>query len=86
MRRMSAAAAYPTCHLGSVPGPERAGACNRISVWICEYPYRTMRSKGPSSDCGECPVWQAMERARGHEVPASPQDESQSEFVHLQVH
>ena len=33
-------------------------------VWICEYPYRTMRTTGPSSDCGDCPVWQAMVRRR----------------------
>jgi len=35
-----------------------------MAVWICEYPYRTMRMAGPSSECGDCPVWRAMELRR----------------------
>ena len=33
-------------------------------VWICEYPYRTIRVEGPSEDCADCPVWRQMQRLR----------------------
>jgi hypothetical protein len=52
---------FPACHLAHVAGPERRSS---TAIWICEYPYRTMRATGPSSDCGDCPVWQAMQRRR----------------------
>ena len=42
------------------PKGHRAGQ----AVWICEYPYRTMRLEGPSSDCHRCPVWREIEAAR----------------------
>jgi hypothetical protein len=42
------------------PKGHRAGQ----AVWICEYPYRTMRLEGPSSDCHGCPVWREIEAAR----------------------
>jgi hypothetical protein len=60
MRRMSPRTA--ACHLAYVPGPRMGGSPS--AVWICEYPYRTMRSSGPSSDCADCPIWQQMERQR----------------------
>lgn len=44
------------CHLGHAHG--------RTAVWICEYPYPTMRQEGPSSDCAGCPVWAELERSR----------------------
>jgi hypothetical protein len=52
------------CHLAQVGGV--AGRLGRRSaaVWICDYPYPTMRLNGPSSDCSDCPVWRDMERAR----------------------
>jgi hypothetical protein len=34
------------------------------SVWICEYPYPTMRLSGPSAECGDCPVWAEIQHAR----------------------
>jgi hypothetical protein len=52
---------FPACHLAHIAGPERHSS---TAIWICEYPYRTMRATGPSSDCGDCPVWQAMVRRR----------------------
>ena len=52
---------FPACHLAHVAGPERQSS---TAIWICEYPYRTMRASGPSSDCGDCPIWQAMVRRR----------------------
>lgn len=27
-----------------------------MMMWICEYPYRTMRLTGPNDDCEDCPV------------------------------
>jgi hypothetical protein len=52
---------HPVCHMGHVPGP---AAGHATAVWICEYPYRTMRLAGPSADCGDCPVWRELEDAR----------------------
>ena len=42
----------------------RGGHTRSTAVWICEYPYRTMRMEGPSSDCSDCPVWFEMQRSR----------------------
>jgi hypothetical protein len=53
---------FPDCHLAHVANPQRRSSA---AIWICEYPYRTMRATGPSSECGECPVWQALLRRRG---------------------
>lgn len=39
------------CHWDYVCGPNRGGAAPRTMVWICEYPYRTVRLDGPCDDC-----------------------------------
>ena len=41
------------CHWDYVSGPNRGSAAPRTMVWICEYPYRTVRLDGPCEDC-EC--------------------------------
>ena len=57
----------PPCHLAHLPGPR--GQATHTAVWICEYPYPTMRSSGPSAECGDCPVWRAIEaRTRASEL------------------
>lgn len=62
--RSTSIVSRPRCHMGHTashgPKGHRAGP----SVWICEYPYRTMRLEGPSSDCNGCPVWREIEAAR----------------------
>ena len=50
----------PLCHMAHIPN---AGA-GRAAVWICEYPYRTMKVGGPSSECGDCPVWDVLQHGR----------------------
>ncbi len=55
---------YPRCHLGHVNRKDSEGHTRSTAVWICEYPYRTMRMEGPSSDCSDCPVWFEMQRSR----------------------
>jgi len=46
-----APAAY-TCHWDYVQGPARNGKSGRTMMWICEYPYRTIREAGPcDTDC-----------------------------------
>jgi hypothetical protein len=35
-----------------------------MAVWICEYPYRTMRAAGPGEECDGCPIWEALRRHR----------------------
>jgi hypothetical protein len=63
MSRLSAPA-YPQCHPGQVSGPDPSGRAALTAVWICEYPYRTIRVVGPSEDCADCPVWRNMQRMR----------------------
>ena len=48
----------PSCHPGQIPCGEGG---RTAAVWICEYPYRTIRQEGPSSDCAGCPVWEERE-------------------------
>ena len=55
---------YSQCHAGQVSRPGPSGEPIETAVWICEYPYRTMRTTGPSSDCSDCPVWCDMQRNR----------------------
>ena len=51
------------CHWGRVKGPSRAGHTTWTMVWICEYPYRTVRLSGPNpEDCEGCRA--AIENAR----------------------
>ena len=46
-----APAAY-ACHWEYVQGPAQNGKTVRTMMWICEYPYRTIRAKGPcDADC-----------------------------------
>jgi len=61
--RTAIAARIPQCHMSHVSGV--AGRLGRpaTAVWICQYPYPTMRLQGPSSECDDCPVWQEMQRA-----------------------
>ena len=54
--------AYPTCHLTYLPGAARSAA--PTAVWVCQYPYRTLRLEGPSTECEDCPVWRERQRAR----------------------
>lgn len=35
-------------------------------VWICEYPYRTVRLTGPGAECADCPFRPSAE------APAEP--------------
>ncbi|HYN06112.1 MAG TPA: hypothetical protein VES67_01860 [Vicinamibacterales bacterium] len=39
-----------TCHWSHIEGPAHHGRPSRTLVWICEHPYRTMRTK-PCEDC-----------------------------------
>ena len=54
--------AFPPCHLIYLPG--RVRSARPTAVWVCQYPYRTMRLEGPSEECEDCPVWRERERAR----------------------
>jgi hypothetical protein len=55
-------ASQPTCHLTYLPGSDRKA--QPTAVWVCEYPYRTLRLDGPSVECEDCPVWRERQRAR----------------------
>ncbi len=47
------------CHAGRISAPGRPSAA-RTPVWVCEYPYRSIRATGPSADCEGCPVWSQL--------------------------
>jgi hypothetical protein len=57
---------HPICHLSHIAGPASG---SRTAVWVCEYPYRTIRMAGPSIECGDCPVWQELLRTRADRQP-----------------
>ena len=52
---------HPICHLSHIAGP---AAGSRTAVWLCEYPYRTIRAAGPTIECADCPVWRDLVKAR----------------------
>lgn len=62
---------FATCHLAFVGGSTGHLRRAQTAVWICEYPYPTMRHTGPSSECSDCPVWQELQAARGPAPTAS---------------
>ena len=41
------------CRWAYVPGPHRRGRPTQTMVWICAYPFSTVRIGGP---CEECPA------------------------------
>ncbi len=54
MPRVAALPRTRTCHWGTVEGPRRNGRRKYARVWICEYPYRTIRLDGPDPECDGC--------------------------------
>jgi hypothetical protein len=46
-----------TCHWSHIEGPAHQGRPSRTLVWICEHPYRTIRTK-PCEDCPAAKVRQ----------------------------
>ena len=54
--------AHPPCHLTYLPSGARSAGLT--AVWVCQYPYRTLRLEGPSAECEDCPVWRERQRAR----------------------
>ncbi len=54
--------APPACHMTYLPGSNRRDL--PTAVWVCEYPYRTLRLDGPSRECEDCPVWRERQRAK----------------------
>jgi hypothetical protein len=68
------APATRACRWEEIQGGRVKGRVTSTKIWICEYPYRTMRRNGPSEDCTDCPVYHALqqekERARQEEIEA----------------
>jgi hypothetical protein len=54
MSKPSPARRY-TCHWGLIDGPTHEGRTRRTLMWVCEYPYRTLRTSGPDENCEGCP-------------------------------
>jgi hypothetical protein len=51
-----------TCQWTPIDGVRVGGRATSSHVWICQYPYPTMRSEGPGPDCAGCPIWEARHR------------------------
>jgi len=72
----TACTATRTCRWEEIQGGRVKGRVVSTKIWICEYPYRTMRRSGPGEECSDCPVYQAQrqekERARQEEDAAHP--------------
>ena len=62
------------CHWGDIPRPRAAGRSLTTRVWICEYPYRTVRDHGPDGDCDGCPLLSRMAEQRAA-IPARVADQ-----------
>ena len=54
MPRLPGPRSRHACHWGHIDGPRLNGHATRTRVWICEYPYRTIRASGPDADCEGC--------------------------------
>ncbi len=67
---------YWTCHWSLLTGP--AGA--RTVVWICEYPYRTIRTT-PCEDCPGC-AGAEQDRMTAKEQAAFASDPGPSKRLH----
>ena len=61
MPLVSSAIPY-ACHWDYVQGPARNGRQDRTMVYICEHPYRTIRTKGPCEECEGCPQWEEKKK------------------------
>ena len=61
------------CHWEHIDGPSVSGRATTSMVWICEHPYRTIRSDGPNEDCEGCPVWETMRRSQARGRRKEPQ-------------
>ncbi len=62
------------CHWDYIPGPSDGGRPVRTMMWICEYPYRTMRPSGPNDDCTDCPLWTELKKRRDEQEPETADD------------
>jgi hypothetical protein len=63
----------PACYMTYLPASDQS--VRPTAVWVCGYPYRTLRLDGPSRDCGDCPVWRERELARLKAAAARAQSE-----------
>ena len=43
-----------SCRWGYIDRPGRDATPARVRVWICEFPYQTIRRDGPDPDCEGC--------------------------------
>ena len=59
-----------TCHWGDLTSLNRMGRPTRTRVWICEYPYRTIRTDGPC-DCEQCQTPSAALLSTQHLTPST---------------
>ena len=64
------------CHWSQIDGPSRKGRTTKTTVWVCEHPYRTLRTSGPGPECEGCP-----NRVRAADGP--PRDPAPDPFVRL---
>ena len=66
-----AAAHRRSCHWAHIAGPLGGRRAGMSKVWICEYPYPTMREDGPNEECEGCPTWEERQRDSQEAEPAA---------------
>jgi hypothetical protein len=59
----------PNCRWGFISGARHGRRGGRSLVWICEYPYRTIRG-GPADDCEGCRRASALGRGAAPHLDA----------------
>jgi hypothetical protein len=62
--RLTTEAALKLCRWEQIEGRPIEGRSSPSVVWICEYPYHTLRADGPTDECSGCPVWEALQYAK----------------------
>jgi len=64
----------PACHWEEIQGGRVRGRVVSSKVWVCEYPYRTMRRHEPGAECSDCPVWQERQAAKARDAEATEEE------------
>jgi hypothetical protein len=62
------APATRVCHWEEIQGARVKGRVMSHKIWVCEFPYRTMRRDGPGAECTDCPVFHQMQEQKAREA------------------
>jgi hypothetical protein len=57
-------AAKRVCQWTQIEGARVRGRSCTSTVWVCEFPYRTIRRSGPDAACSDCPAYEALQKEK----------------------